>query len=54
MELIGEDINMYIPENDTILHEVLGAFDFPATLVGAVPDKRHILGDPHFLAKIHL
>ena len=27
---------MYIPENDTILHEVLGAFDFPATLVGAV------------------
>ena len=27
---------MYIPENDTILHEVLGAFAFPATLVGAV------------------
>ena len=27
---------MYIPENDTILNEVLGAFDFPATLVGAV------------------
>ena len=27
---------MYIPENDMILHEVLGAFDFPATLVGAV------------------
>ena len=27
---------MYIPENDTILNEVLGAFDVPATLVGAV------------------
>ena len=27
---------MYIPENDTILNEVLAAFDFPATLVGAV------------------
>ena len=27
---------MYIPENDKILNEVLGAFDFPATLVGAV------------------
>ena len=27
---------MYIPENDMILHEVLGAFDFPTTLVGAV------------------
>ena len=27
---------MYIPENDTILNEVLGAFDFPATLLGAV------------------
>ena len=27
---------MYIPEKDTILNEVLGAFDFPATLVGAV------------------
>ena len=27
---------MYIPENDTILNKVLGAFDFPATLVGAV------------------
>ena len=27
---------MYIPENDTILNEVLCAFDFPATLVGAV------------------
>ena len=27
---------MYIPENDAILNEVLGAFDFPATLVGAV------------------
>ena len=27
---------MYIPENDTVLNEVLAAFDFPATLVGAV------------------
>ena len=27
---------MYIPENDTILNEVLAAFDFPATLLGAV------------------
>ena len=27
---------MYIPEKDTILNEVLDAFDFPATLVGAV------------------
>ena len=27
---------MYIPEGDTILNEVLAAFDFPATLVGAV------------------
>ena len=27
---------MYIPENDTILKEVLAAFDFPATPVGAV------------------
>ena len=27
---------MYIPEKDTILNEVLAAFDFPATLVGAV------------------
>ena len=27
---------MYIPENDTILNEVLDAFDFPATLVGVV------------------
>ena len=27
---------MYIPENDTILNEVLAAFHFPATLVGAV------------------
>ena len=27
---------MCIPENDTILKEVLAAFDFPATLVGAV------------------
>ena len=27
---------MYIPENDTILNEVLAAFDFPATLIGAV------------------
>ena len=27
---------MYIPENDTILHEVIGAYDFPATLLGAV------------------
>ena len=27
---------MHIPENNMILHEVLGAFDFPATLVGAV------------------
>ena len=27
---------MYIPEKDTILKEVLDAFDFPATLVGAV------------------
>ena len=26
----------YIPENDTILREVLAAYDFPATLVGAV------------------
>ena len=27
---------MYIPENETILREVLAAFDFPATLVGVV------------------
>ena len=27
---------MHIPENDTIVYEVLEAFDFPATLVGAV------------------
>ncbi len=27
---------MYIPENEAILNEVLGAFDYPATLVGAV------------------
>ena len=27
---------MYIPENDTILNEVLAAFEFPATLMGAV------------------
>ena len=27
---------MYIPENEVILNEVLGAFDYPATLVGAV------------------
>ena len=27
---------MYIPENEAILNEVLGAFDFPATLVGVV------------------
>ena len=27
---------MYIPENDTILHEVIGTYDFPATLLGAV------------------
>ena len=27
---------MYIPENDTILHEVIGAYDFPTTLLGAV------------------
>ena len=27
---------MYIPEKDTVLKEVLAAFDFPATLVGAV------------------
>ena len=27
---------MYIPEKDTILNEVLAAFEFPATLVGAV------------------
>ena len=27
---------MYIPENDAILHEVLAAYDFPETLMGAV------------------
>ena len=27
---------MYIPENDTILNEVIAAYDFPATLMGAV------------------
>ena len=27
---------MYIPENDTILHEVIAAYDFPKTLMGAV------------------
>ena len=27
---------MYIPENDTILHEVIAAYDFPETLMGAV------------------
>ena len=27
---------LYIPEKDTILTEVLAAFDFPATLLGAV------------------
>ena len=27
---------MYIPENDTVLHEVLAAFEFPETLMGAV------------------
>ena len=27
---------MYIPEKDTILNEVIAAFDFPATLMGAV------------------
>ena len=26
----------YIPEKDTILYEVLHAFDYPATLIGAV------------------
>ena len=28
--------NIYIPEKDTILNEVLAAYDFPATLMGAV------------------
>ena len=27
---------MYLPENETILHEVIAAYDFPATLMGAV------------------
>ena len=27
---------MYIPENESILHEVIAAYDFPATLLGAV------------------
>ena len=27
---------MYIPENDAVLNEVIAAFDFPATLMGAV------------------
>ena len=27
---------MYIPENETILNEVIAAYDFPATLLGAV------------------
>ena len=36
VEQIRRNRKMYIPENDAILNEVLGAFDFPATLVGAV------------------
>ena len=27
---------IFVPQNDTILHEVLAAYDFPATLMGAV------------------
>ena len=27
---------MYIPENETILHEVIAAYDFPETLLGVV------------------
>ena len=27
---------MYIPENEAILSEVIAAYDFPATLLGAV------------------
>ena len=27
---------MYIPENDKILNEVIAAYDFPETLMGAV------------------
>ena len=27
---------MYIPEKDTILNEVIAAYDFPETLLGAV------------------
>ena len=36
MDLIDEDLFMYIPENDPILQEVIAAYDFPATLLGAV------------------
>ena len=27
---------IFIPENDTVLQEVLAAYEFPATLLGAV------------------
>ncbi len=31
-----EEQNVYIPENEAILNEVIAAYDFPATLLGAV------------------
>ena len=36
MEMSKESVSMYIPENDTILNEVIAAYDFPETLLGAV------------------